>query len=338
MKDNKDISKNMKDNQHKLNKKPSDKAWNKLEEQLNDFQPKAKRRKLIAKWSIAASILAIVGIGALVSNNLKTHNTQTAMNAPMKMTFEELGHVDVPIAKKEIVESYRSAQKKAKIVEGNSTKKLVPSPKIAKIAEVVNIPDEQPAVSKVPEIQTETKMLETEPATNESNTTKVLAEDEIAKNDITKTTERKVDVSQDKRTIDTQKSKVADTKEVQKTKESVPTPKPKAKYIMSSSLNDFKWIMGDWREVAGGNSSWSLSADDLLRNEDLKISLVGDKVFLDVPFEDFEGRYTLVSKSNGQFTFVRKGVVITIKKNGKGFDVVLNDHGFEQVTMRSYMK
>lgn len=337
MKKNKDIGQNIKDNQHKLDKQPSKNAWNKLEGQLDDFKPKAKRRKLIAKWSIAASILAIIGIGSVVSNSLNsTENNQTAMNAPVEMTFEELSHVEISKSTKLITESYRQAQKKVKIVEGTDTKKLVPSPEVVKFAEVVNTPEIKPEI--IAPVQEE--IIAT---TTIEDAKTIESEQNISANaDVSGSTNK---IIEEKTTeVVKETAKIASAKRTVRAKvkkAEKPAPKPakvKAKYVMSSSLNDFKWIMGNWREIASGNSAWNLTGNDILQNEDLKISLVGDKVFLDVPFEDFAGRYTLVSQTSGHYTFVRKGVVITITKNGKGFDVTLNDHGFEQVTMRSYMK
>lgn len=341
MNNKKDIGQNIKDNQDKLNKKPSINAWDKLEGQLNDFQPKAKRRKLFTKWSIAASILAIVGIGAVVSNSLNsTKNNQTAMNAPIEMTFEELNHVEIPKSTKVVKESYRIAQKSVKIVEGTETKKLVPSSDVVKNTEVVlNTPKPIVAVQEqVVGLTSDVKLTDATNGTLASND-KALASNSISIDDEVVTVVKNEVVTSAKKITQTKIVVKKETVEVEKVEK--PAPKPvqaKAKYVMSSSLNDFKWIMGDWREIASGNSAWSLTGNDILQNEELRISLVGDKVFLDAPFEDFAGRYTLVSQSNGHFTFVRRGVVIAITKHGKGFDVTLNDHGFEQVTMRSYMK
>lgn len=129
MKPKKDIFQILKENQHKLNQRPSKQAWRRLEQRLEERRNQGKY-SFYRHTSLAAGILALVAlislIAVLVDQNSKPN--YLAINQPGPVQLEELTYTDVDMEALKVVEfTNQVTNRGANITEGNRDQLLVPS-------------------------------------------------------------------------------------------------------------------------------------------------------------------------------------------------------------------
>jgi len=118
----KNIFNQFRDKSKALEQKPSDDAWLRLEQRLQAHQKPKARVLFFRRWAVAASLLAILSVGSVLSTVLLQQKDRFAEADITSLSEEELTLTDVPTYD---VYSLRSNYSKASIEEGKSTKKLV---------------------------------------------------------------------------------------------------------------------------------------------------------------------------------------------------------------------
>ena len=144
MKRNKDISDLIRENQHKLNERPSPRNWQRLESKL-DNQRNQHRTSVYKQFAMVAAVVALVAVASLISITVNDHQSanKTIMAegdfAPMSQPVHELETVysDANEDLHKVVEFQRSlkriyASNPNPIAEGNQNKKVVAANEDAK--------------------------------------------------------------------------------------------------------------------------------------------------------------------------------------------------------------
>lgn len=129
MKPKKDISQILKDNQHKLNERPSPQAWRKLERRL-DGRRNRGRATVYRHTSMAAGILALVALISLIAVLVDQNSSPNylAINQSGPVQLEELTYTDVDMEALKVVEfTNQITNRGANITEGNRNQFLVPT-------------------------------------------------------------------------------------------------------------------------------------------------------------------------------------------------------------------
>lgn len=129
MKHKKDIFQMLKDNQHKLNERPSPQAWRKLERRL-DARRNRGRSNLYRNTSMAAAVLALIAVISLIAVlvDQKTGPDYLAINQSGPVQLEELTYTDVDMEALKVVEfTNEITNRGANITEGNRDQLLVPT-------------------------------------------------------------------------------------------------------------------------------------------------------------------------------------------------------------------
>lgn len=129
MKPKKDIFQIFRENEHKLNQKPSPQAWRKLERRL-DARRHQGRSTLYRHSAMAAGVLALVALISLIAVlvDQKTTPNYLAVNQPGPVHLEELTYTDVDMEALRVVEfTNQAVNRGANITEGNRDQLLVPA-------------------------------------------------------------------------------------------------------------------------------------------------------------------------------------------------------------------
>ncbi len=131
MKQQKDIFDLFRDNQHKLERKPSNQAWRRLESRLDTHQNRV-RLSFVRHLSMAAAVAALLALIFTISIFMENNTSEDMAMREQQLNFvlEELDQRDADEAALQVVEFTRHYQDRMKnpIQEGNKNKKIVPSP------------------------------------------------------------------------------------------------------------------------------------------------------------------------------------------------------------------
>ena len=316
MKRKKDISDLIRDNQHKLNERPSPRTWQRLESKL-DNQRSRHRTSIYKQFAMVAAVIALVAVASLISITVNTQQTASKMAkadySPMSLPVQELETVytDANEDLQQVVEFQRSlkriyASNPNPIAEGSQNKKVIVTNELKKnnntitpqqinknalaLNDVKNSkPLAKPQIAKTQEILEDESFPESDDAivsiNEESTTADIVNQDVIASNEAnaisSKVSESKNDKTEN--VMSETSSPVA----------SVVSPPAAVEMARERKKVNNLWYLGTW------------SYDkNLKKNEKLKIVQTGNDIQLVVSIENSKDIfYNFVSENNNIVTF-----------------------------------
>lgn len=334
MKNNKDISDLIRENQHKLNERPSPRAWEKLESKLDNHHQKS-RTFLYRKLAMAAAVVALVAVISLLAVVTQSNPDKTAMRqneTPTEWGAQDLEAVynDGNKNLRQVIEFQRELKERYAnpIQEGTTTKKLLASNK----KEVQSINQSPSATADVLVADNNSILIETPPSapvtTTSSSSNQVEATEMDAGTIAMESNIMEEEIMKEKTYADASPS-------VEKKKRSALAKKKREAAMMAAKekrekgIQDLKWLAGEWLNETAELKLQFLNNSELLSNQ-FSIRDVNGQVFFmfndegQIPFilKSFEGEKAVFEdKSNNRILIEKMGVakfsIISMDKNGK---------------------
>jgi len=318
MKQKKDISDLIRDNQHKLEERPSPRAWNKLEEKLDgqlEQPPKRKSTLIYRRLALAAAVVLLVGVISVLNFN---NNSQSKDVAAAKWDSDNLETIanagDEDFRK--LIERQRRLKNATKnsIQEGDQTKKLLALNRTPPNAEFSFT--ETSTTSKVQQeplggiaYDANDKVLNK--SNRPSETIEEMKEfDDAAEADIIVTDAVAIEEKEELRTEDA--ASIILSEPSLPAKENAKSSKPLKK---KNFKDEWSWIEGNWK---GGSTQWNFERKNNTLIENKDFSLIKTSGTWKIIFKKNDKDIFLLKKSeNGLMVFENKNKdTISIERKG----------------------
>ena len=291
MKFKKNISDLIRDNQHKLDERPSPRAWRKLESRLEN-QNNRKKTYLYRQLAMVAAVVALVAVISLLTV-LTQQNKQDFASIELNSenwiaqnleTISGEGNQNIR-AKIQFQRKLKKRYPNSSIQEGIQTKKLLASQVSINNSKNIGDSDALIAINQKPS-EFKTNQIEKELQSNYSDV--VVVQDDVSTDqpsdmEVFSESDEEAIASNEKATSPREPIVSSSSKNFEASKRehaSIPSKRAsKAKKVSNIQLESFDWLVGIWK-LDNNKYAWKKPHSNMLHCDQFEIIKLGEKLSL----------------------------------------------------------